>query len=162
MGHRKLGPPEGPKTSLTKGKDQADLPSAATAAAFDATLRHALHDEDLPTARSLVANAEAILAAHEKTSTKKTHPTAMTKPLLASAKARIAMTAGDPVAARAILVQAIERWPEETPLRVMMTEVMLASGRAKDVRPVLTHLGRTALSASTDQDVGSEKKDTAG
>ena len=128
--------------------------------AFEANLQLALEGNDLGTARSVVADAEAVLVAHGRATNVEASKGALSKSHLAGAKARIAMSAGDPNAARAILVQAIERWPDVLTLRAMMTEVMLATGRAKDVRSVLTHLGRQERSAISTRSSG--KKDFAG
>jgi len=58
------------------------------------------------------------------------------------AKARIAQADGDLEAATAILVLAIEAAPGVAALRRLMTEVLLAKGRAGHARDVLHHLGR--------------------
>ncbi|WP_224815407.1 hypothetical protein [Hasllibacter sp. MH4015] len=87
-----------------------------------------LEDGDLRMARTLVAEA--------------TEAPSASAAEIASAKARIALRAGDEVAARAIIVAAIEANPEATTLRTFLSEMMLAQGRASDVRPVMTHLGR--------------------
>jgi thioredoxin-like negative regulator of GroEL len=57
-------------------------------------------------------------------------------------KARIALSEGDFLAAKAVLVAAIERAPEQTPLRTLLTEVMVAAGTASDARAVLSHIGQ--------------------
>ena len=59
-------------------------------------------------------------------------------------KARIATAQGDPAAARAILVAAIEATPDQLGPRRALTEVMVATGTAADARAVLTHLGAAA------------------
>lgn len=142
--------------------EQVEETLNGTISAFDEDLQDALHSKDLGSARSIVADAEAVLAAHERATANEARPVLVPKPHLAGAKARIAMTAGDPTAARAILVQAIERWPDVPPLRAMMTEVMLASGRAKDVRPVLAHLGRQPTPIPLPLSSEQAKKDSTG
>jgi predicted Zn-dependent protease len=57
-------------------------------------------------------------------------------------KARIALETGDHLAAKAILVMALERGPDHPALRTMLTEVMVAAGTASDARAVLHHAGR--------------------
>lgn len=111
---------------------------------FDAALRGALTDHRISDARTLVANAEAILAGHGATTA-----TSLNRADLSAAKARIAIATGDSAAARAILVQAIEASPDAAALRSLMTEVMMATGRATDVRPVLQHLGNSQKDAAS-------------
>lgn len=105
---------------------------------FDSELRDALRSQNIADARTLVANAEAVLAAHSSTPPKA--GMVLSPAQLAAAKARIAMAVGDGAAARAILLLAIERSPQDDALRTLMAEVMLADGRATDVRSVLKHL----------------------
>lgn len=59
-------------------------------------------------------------------------------------RARIAHASGDLVAARAILVAAIEAMPDQIAPRRALTEVMVAMGTAADARSVLSHLGAAA------------------
>lgn len=114
-----------------------------TGSAFDRDLVDALRTDQISKARTLVANAEAILAAHAATrDAREAQGADVSRADVAAAKAKIAMATGDSIAARAILVQAIEQAPDVSALRTLMAEVMLASGRATDVRPVLHHLGR--------------------
>ncbi len=110
------------------GPESAQQPVAT---GFEARLHAALDHGDIRAARQLVAETEA-----------ETTPGAVAPSTIAAAKAHIAVADGDMPAARAILVVAIEAAPEVSYLRTLLTEVMLASGRATDVRPVLTHLGR--------------------
>ena len=56
-------------------------------------------------------------------------------------RARIAQAQGDLVAARAILVAAIEAAPNHAAARRALAEVMVAMGTAADARSVLAHLG---------------------
>lgn len=56
-------------------------------------------------------------------------------------RARIAQAQGDLVAARAILVAAIEAEPGHAAARRALAEVMVATGTAADARTVLAHLG---------------------
>lgn len=58
-------------------------------------------------------------------------------------RARIALAEGDPVAARAILIAAIEAVPDDPAPRRALAEVMVATGTAADARTVLAHLGAT-------------------
>jgi len=60
-------------------------------------------------------------------------------------KARIALETGDLLAARAILVIAIDRAPENPVLRALLAEVMVAAGTAADARVVLGHMGRAPV-----------------
>ncbi|QXT41190.1 hypothetical protein [Gymnodinialimonas ceratoperidinii] len=113
---------------------------------LDAKVRAALRAENIADARTLVANAEAILSTHRESTS-----AGLTAPEVAAAKARIAMAIGDGAAARAILLLAIERHPEAEALRSLMTEVMLADGRATDVRPVLRHLKGDAVKAAKER-----------
>lgn len=161
MGNRNSGAFK-PSDLEKASADSRKKPRDTAAESFDADLKEALHGNNLSTARTIVADAEAILATHDRATQTETSTDAMTRSHLASAKARIAISAGDPTAARAILVQAIERWPDVSHLRAMMTEVMLASGRAQDVRPVLMHLGREESARALDQTTEQAKKDSAG
>jgi predicted Zn-dependent protease len=61
---------------------------------------------------------------------------------LAYQKARIALETGDLLAARAILVMAIDAAPDSTALRALLAEAMVAAGTASDARAVLGHIGR--------------------
>ncbi len=116
-----------------------------TAAALDIHVREALSENRVGEARTLVAAAEAVLAAQGQSATK-TSATDISRIDVAAAKARIAVAMGDSRAAHAILVQAIESCPDAPALRVLMAEIMLATGRATDIRPVLHHLGRPPAS----------------
>ena len=91
-------------------------------------LTNALAQFDFRKARTLVAEA----ATDESVETWET---------IELGKARISLAAGDHIAAQAILVMAIEKVPTDQRLRTFLTEVMMAAGRATDVRPVLLHLG---------------------
>ncbi len=135
------------KSFPNEGRDSIpDLPPTGDGrAAFDHALRAALNDGRIAAARSLVSDAEAVLGVHEASGRSGTSGGAvsvLSRPDLALAKARIALATGDTVAAHAILVQAIETHPDAPALRALMTEAMLATGRATDIRPVLHHLGR--------------------
>lgn len=131
---------------------------------FESALTSALDASNIADARTLVANAEAVLFGHKASDAAQTEPT--TQAQLAAAKARIAIATGDGAAARAILVQAIERNPKTTALRALMTEVMMAEGRATDVRSVLRHIGNGAgrdRPATPDTQVaGPTLRDTSG
>ncbi len=162
MGNHTLRTPNPPRASAGTPYDAKESKPMKSTTEFDADLLEALRNNELSTARCMVADAEAVLAAHDLSAETEALRTALSRSHLAGARARIAMSAGDYVAARAILVQAIERWPDVTLLRAMMTEVMLASGRAKDVRPVLTHLGRTVDPRIAALPAGEEKKDSLG
>lgn len=133
------------ETSAFASED--DQPAEAS---FEAGLRNALVEDRISAARTLVANAEAILAAHEAATAASPRVPKVSRTDLAAAKARIAMATGDGAAARAILVQAIEAAPKAASLRSLMTEVMMATGRASDVRPVLQHLGTAPEAARHD------------
>ncbi|MBF9043780.1 hypothetical protein HKCCE4037_10605 [Rhodobacterales bacterium HKCCE4037] len=113
-------------------KPEADAPLA-----FLSAVRLALATDDIRSARTLVAAEEARLREDGGT------PSASALAEVSAAKARIAMASNDASAAHAILVTAIEAAPDDRALQVLMSEVMLASGRATDVRPVLSHLGKT-------------------
>jgi hypothetical protein len=63
---------------------------------------------------------------------------------LEAARARIAIHLDDLAAARAILVRGIERTPEVSALRMLMTEVLIADGSAATARAVVSHLGQPA------------------
>lgn len=112
---------------------------AAHQQSLDLDLRNALQANRIADARTLIANAEAILIGHEAGAPP--HAEGVSRDQVAAAKARIAIATGDAAAAKAILVTAIERQPDAAVLRALMTEVMLSEGRATDVRPVLQHLG---------------------
>lgn len=58
------------------------------------------------------------------------------------ARARIAIHVGDFSAARAILIRGIEREPDVSALRALMTEVLIADGSAGQARAVMAHLGQ--------------------
>jgi hypothetical protein len=57
-------------------------------------------------------------------------------------KARIALETGDLLAARAILVLALDAAPGNAALRTLLAEAMVAAGTAADARAVLGHIGR--------------------
>jgi uncharacterized protein HemY len=71
---------------------------------------------------------------------------------LACLKARIAIHTGDLMAARAILVMALEQNPDHAALRALLTEAMVASGLASDARAVLGHVGKPPANPATDQE----------
>lgn len=135
------------KTPAHEGIDASDIRDLNAAEAkevlFENALRRAIEANRISDARTLVANAEAVLAAHGAPEVPASDR--MTQAKLAAAKARIAIATGDGAAARAILVRAIENNPKAPTLRVLMTEVMMAAGRASDVRPVLQHLGHDTV-----------------
>lgn len=56
-------------------------------------------------------------------------------------KARIALATGDLLAARAILVLALDAAPGNAALRALLAEAMVAAGQAADARAVLGHIG---------------------
>lgn len=126
---------------------------------FDVDLSDALQADQISAARTLVANAEAVLAAHEAEEDAKALD--VSRADVAAAKARIAIATGDGAAARAILVQAIEAAPKVVALRTLMTEVMLATGRAADVRPVLQHLGHAVQPKGETQHAEGKAKDSS-
>lgn len=144
LGRRDMTSPASPSVdrsrdaSLRSERSRSSEADQSPAPTFDAELRDALAGDRISDARTLVANAEAVLTAHDAS---EASGEKLTRADVAAAKARIAIATGDSAAARAILVQAIEAAPKVTMLRAMMTEVMLANGRATDVRPVLKHLG---------------------
>lgn len=104
-------------------------------ASLDQLVRTALESGDIQTSRTLVAAAEAELLSDNSGRIGRSD--------IAMAKARIAVADGDFSAAHAILVMAIERDSNHAHLRTLLSEVMLASGRATDVRPVLQHIGQS-------------------
>lgn len=57
-------------------------------------------------------------------------------------KARIALAEDDFIAAKAILVMALEHGPDHPALRALLTEVMVAAGTAAETRAVLAHIGQ--------------------
>lgn len=136
------------QTGRDASNEASPLPEESSL--FDCALRDALTSDSLSAARKLVADAEAVLAAHGGYLAGETSATPPSRADLASAKARIAVAVGDIGAAHAILVNAIEAHPDVAALRILMAEVMLATGRATDIRPVLHHLGRDPV-ASHDQ-----------
>lgn len=128
---------------------------------LEAKVRDALQSENIRDARTLVANAEAVLFGHA--SGQAARPDAAPRSQIAAAKARIAIATGDKAAAHAILVQAIEVDPQTSALRSLMTEVMMATGRASDVRPVLQHLGSDPRRDDQSPDAaGPTARDTSG
>lgn len=127
------------KDEIRTGGEAETAAGRAQAAPFEHALNAALEGNRIAEARTLVANAEAVLAAHGTPASGRSERTSRSQ--LAVAKARIAIATGDGAAARAILVRAIETNPKVPALRVLMTEVMMAAGRATEVRPVLQHLG---------------------
>ncbi|MEX3014758.1 tetratricopeptide repeat protein [Gymnodinialimonas hymeniacidonis] len=118
------------------------MAESETVSGFLAQLQSALSDADLKRARNLVAEEEGRLEDMDRVEA------AGARARVAAAKARIAVKSGDGAAAHAILVAAIETNPTDRALRVLMSEVMLATGRATDVRPVLKHIGRVGVQAS--------------
>lgn len=155
-------------TPTRSAVDGLHSPDASTEASsqdqpFETALSAALRAERIADARTLVANAEAVLMAHSSAEDALTERA--TQAQLAAAKARIAIAVGDGGAARAILVKAIETNPEIASLRTLMTEVMMAEGRATDVRPVLRHLGNSTKSSAPSADTHHQspnRRDTSG
>mmetsp|Transcript_6054 Transcript_6054/g.10443 ORF Transcript_6054/g.10443 Transcript_6054/m.10443 type:complete len:173 (-) Transcript_6054:568-1086(-) len=138
---------EARQVETASGPAQRASREASSEETLEAKVRAALRAENIADARTLVANAEAILSTYNGAAASVAE--GLTVPQVAAAKARIAMAVGDSAAARAILLLAIERHPEADALRSLMTEVMLADGRASDVRPVLKHLkGEAAKTAN--------------
>ncbi len=123
---------------------RAEKSEQETVSGFLGQLQSALAAVDFQKARNLVADEEGRL--HELDQSEAIEARAQ----VAAAKARIAVKAGDGAAAHAILLAAIETNPGNRALRVLMSEVMLATGRATDVRPVLKHIGRVADHGSQD------------
>ncbi len=111
---------------------------------FLAAVNGALAAADIREARSLIAAEE------EKQRSASADDNVLEFSDLVTAKVRVALATDDGEAAHAILVAAIEAAPENRALRVLMSEVMLAIGRAADVRPVLRHIGRPSPSDETD------------
>lgn len=142
-----MSPPTAP---YRRDDTDATALQQAQTSPFDAELREALNDDRISDARTLVAKAEAVLAGHDAASEN------VSRANVAAAKVRIALATGDDVAARAILVQAIEAAPKVAMLRALMTEVMMANGRASDVRPVLQHLGTTPQSRQDSSSVSAD------
>lgn len=68
-------------------------------------------------------------------------------------RAQIAQAQGDLVAARAILVMAVETLPNPISARRALAEVMIAMGSAADVRAVLKHLAQHPCKDSPGADV---------
>lgn len=150
---RLMGTTDGTKTPGSSPVENA------TVRPFEYALRKALEADQIAEARTMVANAEAVLLAHENATSLGSE--SMTMAHLAAAKARIAIATGDGVAAHAILVRAIERDPHTSALRTLMSEVMLAQGRAADVRPVLKHLGTKHIAGRDSLDEITAQKPTA-
>lgn len=150
-------PEEVPDTSSGKGllhksdtgRDVSKQAPPATAdiSAFETALRAALAADCLCSARKVVADAEAVLVSQDRGSHAETIAATPSRAELAGAKAKIAMAVGDISAAHAILVTAIETHPDVAALKTLMAEVMLATGRATDIRSVLHHLGREPVSS---------------
>jgi thioredoxin-like negative regulator of GroEL len=107
-----------------------------TTSTFQTAVEAALQIGDIQLARCLVAEEEA----RQIETVGATHATVTAD--IYAAKARIALATDDGLAAQAILLTAIEAAPKNRSLRVLMSEVMLATGRASDVRPVLQHVGK--------------------
>jgi len=112
-----------------------DVPAALDAArhlpdmrpdAVDTLVDIALDVARVDLARGVLATTEATIPAAQA----------------AHIKARIAVHEGELATAKAILVVAIERHPDEVVLRRLLTEVMVAAGTAADARAVLTHIGQ--------------------
>lgn len=125
--------------------DRATRPEKAQASTFRAALDAALYENDIRAARCIVAEEEARQI--ESVGAAQTSITAE----ISAAKARIAMATNDGPAAQAILLAAIEAAPENRSLRVLMSEMMLANGRASDVRPVLKHVGKQSAACPQDR-----------
>lgn len=105
-------------------------------ATLDAMMVHALSIPNVARARALLSEAE-------------------TTPTLAQwsvfrARARVARAEKDLDAAKAILVNGIERWPDATALRPLLTEVLMESGSASDARDVLSRLGLPPINPPMD------------
>jgi thioredoxin-like negative regulator of GroEL len=92
---------------------------------------------DLALEQGRVDRARAILAEAEVEG-------AVPASIGAQIRARIALAAGDLEAAQAILVAAVEAEPAAGLSRTLLAEVMVAAGRASDVRAVLSVLGTSA------------------
>ncbi|MEJ6395419.1 hypothetical protein V8J82_19315 [Gymnodinialimonas sp. 2305UL16-5] len=136
------GPPGSAPSALTPSPQDAptDMPVGSPLDQFQLNLARALERSEFALARSIVSEAEENAQG----------PTPLTsiRPVdLTIAKARIAIARNDEGAARAILVTAIERHPKDQALRTLLAEVMLASGQATNVRPVLRHIGNDPASA---------------
>lgn len=103
----------------------AALPLTETS--LDALMNHAIGSHQIGEARRLLAQAEATpdLSAW----------------VVVRAKARVAQADGDLPAATAILVSGIEASPDATPLRALLTEILMAGGSAGHARDVLARLG---------------------
>lgn len=89
-------------------------------------LEIALEHGSIGLARTVLADAEA----------------KVTPVQAAMIRARIAIFERDFAAAKAILVSAIEAEPDAAPLRLLLTEAMVAAGTAADARAVLSMLGQ--------------------
>ena len=66
-------------------------------------------------------------------------------------KARIAFQTGDLLAARAILVLALDATPGNAPLRALLVEAMVAAGTASDARAVLGHIGSPPVNPAPEE-----------
>lgn len=95
----------------------------------------ALSDSAVQTARTLVSEAESRAA--------------LSGEMAASLKGKIAMADGDGVAARAVLVMAVERFPESVMLRNQLMETLIASGGAGDARAVLSHIAKPPVNPAS-------------
>lgn len=155
MGGKQNGVSDMPTQMFQDGRHEGSAPNAPTEGRaqdpFEHAVRAALEADRIADARTMVANAEAVLAAHSAVTEAEVARASFVE--IAGAKARIAIATGDGAAARAILVQAIERSPQSTTLRALMTEVMMAAGRATDVRPVLQHLGHKPMARQDPDDI---------
>ena len=103
---------------------------------LNSSVRQAISEGNIRLARDLLAAEEQRVSEIGLANTDHAHAQ------IAAGKARIALATQDGAAAHAILLSAIEAAPENRSLRVLMSEVMLSNGRATDVRPVLSHIGR--------------------
>ncbi|NKX44793.1 tetratricopeptide repeat protein [Roseicyclus persicicus] len=134
--------------ALDAARDAAGRLAALTpqGRALDLLVETALDLGQGQTARTLLAGAEADGTAAPAQA--------------AQLKARIAMAAGDLLAAKAILVTAIEAAPDLPALRALLAEVMVAAGTAADARAVLTHVGQPPVNPAPPPDDAGATEDT--
>ncbi|MBF9059878.1 tetratricopeptide repeat protein [Rhodobacterales bacterium HKCCSP123] len=105
-------------------------------AALDLFLDAALDAGAVQTARTAISEAEA--------------EGAIPSWRAAYHKARIAFETGDLLAARAILVLALDTTPGNPALRALLVETMVAAGTASDARAVLGHIGSPPVNPAPD------------
>lgn len=118
---------------------EGDIPGAMDCAARMARL------PDQPDAMELVVDAALDTGAVQiaRTAVSEAEAAGAIQPSRAAClKARIALETGDLLAARAILVLALDAAPGNAALRTLLTEAMVAAGTAADARAVLGHIGR--------------------